>query len=81
MSNSWQHTEARRVINNYLSCIKTIQSIATHSKSREKPAQTTEDESFNKANDVEQPPSLNRNAIAGKEYCYRTVDSNRQCKH
>ena len=80
MSNSWQHTEARRVINDYLSCIKNY-SIATHSKSREKPAQTTEDESFNKANDVEQPPSLNRNAIACKEYCNGTVDSNRQCKH
>ena len=52
-----------------------------HRKAGEKPSKTTEDESFNETDDVEQSPTLDSNAVAGKEDCDGAVDGDRHGEH
>merc|ERR1719471_511281 len=50
-------------------------------EARQEPAQTTEDESFNETNDVEESPTLHSDAVASKEYSDGAVDSDRHGEH
>ena len=53
----------------------------TYSESWQEPSKAAEDESLNKANDVEQLPSLHVDAVDGKEDGDRAVDGNGESEH
>ena len=53
----------------------------TYSESREKPSKTSEDESLDEADDVEQLPAFHIDAVDGKEYGDGTVDGDGQREH
>ena len=53
----------------------------TYSEAREKPAQATEDESLDEADDVEQLPAFHVDAVDGEEDGNGAVDCHGQCKH
>ena len=46
-----------------------------HREPGEKPAETTEDESLNKSDDIEKSPALHSNTVAGEEYRDGAVES------
>ena len=53
----------------------------TYSESREKPSKTTEDESLDEADDVEQLPAFHVDAVDGEEDGDRAVDGDGQREH
>ena len=53
----------------------------TYSESWQEPSKAAEDESLNKADDVEQLPSLHVDAVDGKEDGDRAVDGNGESEH
>ena len=53
----------------------------THSEPRQEPSKTAEDEGLDETNDVEEPPPLDSNAVAGKEDGDGAVDGNREGEH
>ena len=53
----------------------------TYSEAREKPAQATEDESLDEADDVEQLPAFHVDAVDGEEDGDRAVDRHGQREH
>jgi len=51
------------------------------SEPRQEPSKTAEDEGLDETNDVEEPPPLDSNAVAGKEDGDGAVDGNREGEH
>ena len=49
--------------------------VLTHGEAGEEPAESTEDESLDQPDDVEQLPALNGDAVDGEEDCDGAVDS------
>ena len=52
----------------------------TYSEPWQKPPESTENESLNKADDIQESPTFDSNTVTSKENGDGTIDSNRQSK-